>query len=622
MRFSSIALKIAALSGACLSVALTGCGSVPVTVGNVATGDDGAVFAVKGTVHGGQQPISGATITLWAAGTSGYGTGATSLLSGGSVLSGADGSFSITNKYTCPSDTSQAYIVATGGNTGAGVNPKAILIAALGTCKQLSASTFISMNEITSVATVYALAQFMTPGTTEIGTSSTNTTGMLNAFATVNNLASTAYGTALATTPAGNGTVPQANINTLANIMAACVNTTGSVGVCPALLAAATPPGGTAPEDTLSAMLNIALNPGQNVTALYNLTAALGAFQPTLSGAPNDWTLSISYTGGGLNAGQVPAVDAAGNIWVPNAFDNGSGSSLSEFSPLGAPLSPAAGYTGGGLSYPESAVVDLNGNVWTANEGSASVSKFASNGTPLSGSAGFTMTGMLYPYDIAIDGSGNVFTANGNNTVTKFNSNGSGLSLFTGGGLDVPYAVAIDASENVWIANGDGPFPDFANSISKFSNSGTPAATQAYTGGGLDVPYSVAIDANGNVWAGNSYYPLVSKLNSAGSPLSGSGYQTPDWVSDIVVDGSNTVWTANGDGSVSRFSNNGTAITPSMGYISPEATGEVGIAIDASGNVWTTDATVNSLFEYVGAAGPVAVPHALAVKNGILGQKP
>jgi streptogramin lyase len=366
-------------------------------------------------------------------------------------------------------------------------------------------------------------------------------------------------------------------------------------------------------------MLDIALSPGRNVTKLYNLTAALGAFQPTLPAAPSDWTLSLSYTGGGLNWGQLPAVDAAGNIWVPNAVDPGT---LSEFSPSGAPLSPATGYRGGGLSYPEATAVDLTGNVWTANEGSGSVSKFASNGTPLSGSLGFTMSGMLYPYDIAVDGKGSVFTSNGNNTVAKFNSAGAGQSLFVGGGMDVPYAVAIDSSENVWIANGDGPPYTSANSISKFSDSGTPVTMQAYTGGGLNVPFSLAIDANGNVWAGNSYFPLVSELSSTGSPLSGAGYQTPDWVSDIVVDGSNTVWTANADGSISRFANNGTAISPAKGYISPEATGEVGIAIDASGNVWTTDASLNSLFEYVGAAGPTTVPQALAVKNGKLGRRP
>ena len=138
------------------------------------------------------------------------------------------------------------------------------------------------------------------------------------------------------------------------------------------------------------------------------------------------------------------------------------------------------------------------------------------------------MTGMQCPYAIAVDGTGNVFSANGNNTVSKFNSAGTGTALFTGGGLDVPYAVAIDASENVWIANGDGAPQPQANSISKFSNTGTAAAAQAFTGGGLAVPYSVAIDANGSVWAGNTYFPLVSELNSIGTPLSGAGYATPD----------------------------------------------------------------------------------------------
>ena len=206
---------------------------------------------------------------------------------------------------------------------------------------------------------------------------------------------------------------------------------------------------------------------------------------------------------------------------------------------------------------------------------------------------------MHFPYAIAVDGTGNVFSANGNNTVSKFNSSGTGKTLFTGGGLDVPYAVAIDASENVWIANGDN-FTQ-ANSISKFSNTGTPATGQPFTGGGLAcLPYSLAIDANGNVWAGNSNSPLVSELSSSGTPISGPGYRTPAWVSAIAVDGSNTVWTANGDGSVSRLAHNGAAISPTMGYISNHRRlARVGLAIDATGNVWTTDANLNALFEYV-----------------------
>jgi hypothetical protein len=573
---------------------------------------------LSGVVQGGQQPISGAQITMYAAGTSGYGTGATPLLSG-AITSATDGTFNVTGTYTCPTASTQVYVVATGGSSGGMTNNAAVMIAALGECSALTSSTYVYINEVTSVATVYALSQFMTPGSTAIGTSSTNVTGMVNGFMTVTNLVNNANGAALAKAPAGNGTVPQSTINTLASIMEVCVNPTTAASSCGPLFAAAKPSGAVAPTDTLTAMLDIALNPGRNVATLYQLLPAKAAFQPGLTGAPNDWTLSISYTGGGLNKVQVPAIDAAGNVWVPNGVDPGT---LSEFSPTGAELSPSAGYTGGGLSYPEGVAVDLAGNVWLANEGSSSVSEFTSNGSALSGAAGFTITGMQWPYAIAVDGTGDVFSANGNNTVSKFNSTGTGMKLFTGGGLDVPYAVAIDASENVWIANGDGLPQPQANSISKFSNSGTAAAVQAFTGGGLAVPYSVAIDANGSVWAGNTYFPLVSELNSIGTPLSGAGYATPDWVSAVAIDGSNTVWTANADGSVSRLANNGASISPATGYISNQATYEIGIAIDATGNVWTTDGDVNALFEYVGAASPVVVPQALAVKNNALGRRP
>ncbi len=97
--------------------------------------------------------------------------------------------------------------------------------------------------------------------------------------------------------------VPQSTINTLASIMEACVNPATAASSCGALFAATKPAGGTTPTDTLSAMLDIALNPGVNVTTLYQLLPVSGRFQPNLTAAPNDWTLSISYTVGGVNMG-------------------------------------------------------------------------------------------------------------------------------------------------------------------------------------------------------------------------------------------------------------------------------------------------------------------------------
>ncbi|HMH13091.1 MAG TPA: NHL repeat-containing protein [Edaphobacter sp.] len=591
--------------------------------GSTGGGTTPADAALSGTLYGGQQPISGSTVTMYAAGTTGYGTGATSILSGsGHVMTDANGGFSLASGYSCPSPTSQVYLVASGGNTGSGVNNKAVLMAALGNCNSLTSSTFISMNEVSSVAAVYALAQFMTPGSTAVGTSSTNITGMVNAFHTVTNLTDLAKGTARSTTPAGNGTVPASTINTLANIMAACVNTTGATPTCTSLFSAATPSGGTAPTDTLAAILDIAQNPGHSVTALFNVPPAQALFQPSLSGAPNDWTISVEYTGGGLSTPGLPAIDAAGNIWVPNGIDPGT---LSEFSSTGEPLSGANGFSGGGLSLPFAVAVDLNGNVWSANFGVPAVSEHTAGGTALSGN-GFTATGLSTQYGIALDATGNVFTANSNSTVTKLNAAGTSIGQFTSGGLNFGYALAVDELQNVWVANA-GPLLTPGNTISKFSNSGTAASLSGFLGGGLNNPEAIAIDANGNVWAGNFSSPAVSKFNSAGAPQSGAGYTTPAPVAGIAVDGSNTVWTANLDGSVSHLSNAGTAISPATGFLATGATGEVGVAIDASGNVWTTDAWPNgtgqySLYEYVGAAGPTAVPLQQAVKGKLLGQRP
>ncbi|HZY64132.1 MAG TPA: hypothetical protein VFE38_16565 [Edaphobacter sp.] len=570
-----------------------------------------AGVAMSGTVHGGQKPLAGATIYLYAAGNSGYGTGATSLLSG-TVTTDPNGKFSIPDSFTCPSADSLVYLIAKGGDAGNGDNAKSTLMSALGRCGDLSAGMVIDVSEVSSVASVYALAQFMSPGSTDVGTSSTNVTGLVNAFSTVNNLVDT-NGAARSKTPAGNGTVPQSTINTLANIIAACVDSKDG-SQCQQLFSLTTPAGGSAPTDTLSALLEIALNPGINVASLYTLATAQPAYQPNLANAPSDWTLSIEYTGGGLNRPQLLAVDGQGNIWAPNAIDPGS---LSEFSPVGAPLSPTAGFTGGGLSYPEAVAIDATGNIWSANEGTGSVSKHASNGSALSGTSGYGSSRSNRLVALALDASGNVWGANLYNTVLKFTPAGTLTGQLAGGGLDVPYAVAIDASQNIWIANSGN-----SNGVSKFTSSGAPASITGYSGGGMSGPVGIAIDATGSAWVANFNRASVTKLSSNGTPSSGAGYATPAEVSAVAVDGANTVWTANTDGSISRFTSSGAAISPATGYISAGATGEVGIALDASGNVWTTDNYVDSIFEFIGAASPVVTPMQTAVKNNKLGQRP
>ncbi len=207
--------------------------------------------AGNGSVHGGQQAVIGATVQLWQVGTTGYGAGAAAL--GTSTLSQADGSFSITNLYHCSDaasgDNTLVYITATGGNPGSGFGPnnQLLMMAALGRCGNLTPATFISINEVTTVAAVYALAQFMSPSG-NIGSYGYSSTGLTNAFATVNSLVNVTTGLARATTPNGNGVVPQAELNTLANTMAFCINSSSVAGspsaACASYFLASTPGAG------------------------------------------------------------------------------------------------------------------------------------------------------------------------------------------------------------------------------------------------------------------------------------------------------------------------------------------------------------------------------------------
>jgi hypothetical protein len=227
-------LRLALTATLCFPVLLTGC-----ALTNTASPGISGGTLLKGNVHGGQQPVVGAHVYLFAAGTSGYGGPSVPLLNpittgqgdsiGGYVTTDSNGAFSITGDYACTTGT-QVYLLATGGNPGLPgnqTNPNLALMTALGQCPasgSFAASIpTVAINEVTTVASVYAISGFMTDLThvSSSGTALANT-GIANAFATVNNLVNIVTGSALATTPAGNGTVPQSTINTLANHRCLC----------------------------------------------------------------------------------------------------------------------------------------------------------------------------------------------------------------------------------------------------------------------------------------------------------------------------------------------------------------------------------------------------------------
>ena len=627
--------KLGCLFGALILVA--GCGGSSSFNSGSTTGT--ASGGLKGKLLGGQYPVTGAEVQLYAAGTTGsYGTGAQALLSP-AVTTDNNGDFTISpTQYKCPSDTTPTYLVATGGDPGLGSNNPAIaLMAAVGPCGDLSSSTFVSIDEVTTVASVWALAPFLGAGA-QVGTSPTNVLGLANAFANVNNLVNVSNGIAPGTVPT-RAVIPVSKINSLANILAACVNSSGTA-MCDTLFAAATPAGGSAPTNTLDAALNIARNPSASVGSLFAIPTANSPFQPSLSTQPPDWLIGATYVGGGLDYPASIAVDALGNVWAANVCGSDNPcSSVTELSSTGQPLSPAGGFTDGTFWESFGIAIDVSANVWVTNEqttsansGLGNVVLLNSSGSVISPAGGYFGGGLDFPFAVAIDTDGNVWTANlGDSSATKFSNSGSvsaisGSGGFGTGDLAGPVAVAIGASNNAWFADQSAN----SGSVTSISSGGTPVSNFASGG---DETSGIATDSistsgtiSGHIWTANYSSSTVSELELGSNGdvtvvpqgYAGGGLNHPN---GIAVDGAGNVWVTNYD-SATRTS--GATITelqgangasPGSAISSTSGFGEdagllrpYGIAVDASGNVWVSNFGSSTITQFLGAATPVKTP--------------
>ena len=444
-------IEAAAILATAGTLGLTGCG-MSVT----AVHEQPPTTAVQGHVIGGAQPVANATLQLYAVSSGGYGTAATALFSP-AITTSATGGFTFPSSY-CPANASTlVYLVGTGGQpagAGAGItNNNLALMAALGPCNSLNSSTHIEVNELTTVAAVWALAPFMSGNTTSytnVGTSSTNATGLQLAFAAVNEVVNPSTGQLPGTLPGG-ATLPTNEINTLADILSYCINSGGGTANdssnCGKLFGyAPNTAGSTYPTDTITAAMNIAQNPARNVPQLNALTPTTPPFQPTLGAtAPAAWTVAINYTGGGLNAPTAIATDQSGNVWVANS----GGSSVSQLTNSGAPNSA-----------------------------------FGASGVALGGE----------PAGIAIDLTGNGWATTSANNVVEVTSGGSVGSTLTGNGLSTPTSIAIDGGGLLWVVNS----ASGANSVSAFTSSGGVVTGSPFTGSGIASPAGIAINGQAN----------------------------------------------------------------------------------------------------------------------------
>jgi len=399
-----------------------------------ASGGSSSGTVIQGKMYGGNQPVTHASVYLYAAGESGYGGNSISLLTS-SVLtnnpgvSGKDsngnyyvitdsyGNFSITGDWTCNSANPYIYLLGVGGssNTNTPANPNVNFSAVLGNCTNtstssgpvISSSTFTWMNEVTTAATAYALSGFMTsPTAVSSNSTAASIAGLAAAFLTYTNLVNNSTGTAYTTTPGSGtvtGTASAANLNTMADILAACQNTTGGVNgdgsACGSLFYYSTPSGGIAATNTLQAVLNIVHNPAIDPGGdLYGLITGTPPFQPYLSSTPYDWTLPIVFSGGGMNNLYDIAIDGNNNVWAVSDGKNGdcpvlsasTGSDVVELTNLGVAKSGSNGYTNADIACPFGIAIDTSNQAWVVNDYVNYLTKIPASGT---GITGYTSTG-------------------------------------------------------------------------------------------------------------------------------------------------------------------------------------------------------------------------------------
>jgi hypothetical protein len=641
MKRSALVL-VACLAQTLFLILLTGCGA-----GTSIASDSGPISEtagmMSGKLHGGLNPIVGATVTLYVTANNGYGGAA---VSAATATTDSNGGFTfvLPSNFSCPSGQF-AYATSYSGNTGSNsTNNNSLLMIPIGACAanysgQTYTGPFLWMNELTTVASAYALGNFMTiinsgsspvvnisapannnsasPCISNGSTCATTAAGGLpHAFANALSLVNIATGQPN-TTNSHSGVLPAAEINLLGSIMQACVNSSGVTGSnsatsndgssCGKLFSLTTPPysGATTPATTLQAIIDLAKYPNPQIatwsstctaagsgtttstSCLFGLATGVGAAYPSaLASAPPDWALAVVYPKG---AGAVTGAACSG--------------------------------TCPGLTYPYDLALDISDSVYVTNNNSsaqtwANVVAFAYDGTPLWSNAEDTINNNIK--NIATDGIGHVITAdNGHGTTAGANGQFIKVLNSTTGALlttitaaqGYPYCVITDPFNNIWFGVA---YPAVTN-LYEISYTGTVGNIPQYSPVSFTSQpvaaqnlYQISIDQNLNVWAVGStstnaaaymfpntgtvaaptYTGTLKSVSTTSATISGANYSV-----GMAPDGQGNAWMTTFSGLI-QIQTSGSGNASALTAVAPVTVGDNGarfVEVDSARTVYVGD---------------------------------
>ena len=364
---------------------------------------------------------------------------------------------------------------------------------------------------------------------------------------------------------------------------------------------------------------------------------------------PTGVVSTLAGTPGSYGAGDGPgnialfgnpwgiAVDAAGNVYVADAFFN----TIRKITPTGfvstlagAPfLSGSTDGIGSAALFnvPSGVAVDTVGNVYVTDSGNSTIRKITPAGvvTTLAGQPGFhgwnPLDGPMPSLDgtgsaarfislhgLTADAAGNLY-ATDENTIRKITPSGV-VTTFAGtagssnwGSADgtgsaarfnAPYGVSADAAGNLYVAD------TWNNTVRKITSVGAvttiaglaagypPAAGSAGATDGagsvarFNFPQSISTDAAGNLYVADTHNNTIRKITAGGIVSTVAGVAPAQSIGATDATGSNA-----------RFS------------------GPHGMAADAAGNLYVAD-TLNSTIRKIAPNGVVTTLAGTAGSNG------
>jgi hypothetical protein len=467
-----------------------------------------------------------------------------------------------------------------------------MLVAALGSCGNLSPSTNIIINEVTTAAAAFALGQYFTPAVggpssgDSFGSPSTTQAqaGIANAMLTVNNLVTNSSGTAVT------------SVNFPSNISGGSITAWAITSNVATFTAA----------NSLAAGEFVTLS-GFGTSTFFN-ALTVQVLSTGLSGT--QFEANVTHANG--NATENGVFSVAYTTATPE-----SAKLVSIANILATCVNSAGGTTGCGTLFAD---VTPSGGAAPTDTLQAAV-YMSLNPTSANTTAYPTNLAALCALVTATP----AFSSTGGCPGTVPTDWTLGIQYTNSGVLNDPQNVAADASGNIWVVNRNG-----TTSASLTELSGGAPATSVLPGtplvnvstlGGQSIsaiqPRNEAIDTNGNVFLDTTSSARVLEYNGGtGVSLSPAGGGSPY---GIAIDGNNNVFytheSSSATATVEEFLGDNLAASSEIEYglYSPGTVNQQPeyAAIDTAGNLWMTNGSStagleSNMFQMSGYNGATA----------------